>query len=274
MSPTYPAFARSSPFRPPDWRWLRAYALLDTYHNFSRKRDDAETGRALRYLRLLCRRPRSAARLFPDVQAAHAVYDEGGPTRLLLEAQLLARQTSSAIGELMNLPAEVVDSYESFFFQCREHLAAHDWVLSQAVDRPTPGFANQVRGITLRAFAFHGGPRVLAAVSPYLLTNRDLFDPPLDLSTPAGRQEQGVRLAIATQMLPRTSGRAEPLKKIMLLLHEIDRNRPFQADPTSLLVRNIGIWLSGWPGDVSAGLMEVSEKGSMPSPNPVVTLAG
>jgi hypothetical protein len=166
MTVYYPDLLRYSFFRPTDWRWRRARWLVERGRSFSRRRDDDQTGRAVRYLRALGRGHAAAAiRQFPDVHGARRLHDGGGPTRLLVEARLLARQTSVEVARLTGLAPEVVDAFEAMFFNCRDRLDARDWVLVQAIDHGGGG-REEPRAALIRSFAYHGGPPVLDAVLP------------------------------------------------------------------------------------------------------------
>src|SRR5262249_16105556 len=87
----------------------------------------------------------------------------------------------------------------------------------------------------LKAFGYHGGAVVLDAVLPYLIGGKEFFDPPVDLSTVEGRQEQAVRLAVAAHMLPRNTATDAGLHKIMLILLERERKPPVRQAPAALL---------------------------------------
>ena len=76
MRPIYPELQAHSPVRPPDWRWRRAQALVAAGRYVSQRRDDADTGRAVRYLRAFARcqgglPTAQIERRFPDLLVAH-----------------------------------------------------------------------------------------------------------------------------------------------------------------------------------------------------------
>ena len=180
----------------------------------------------------MARRPRCSAataeNLFPYIWAAHRLHEDDSQTKLLVEARILARQTSGEIAQLTGVPADVVDAYEALFFHCRPFLSARDWVMVQAIGKWVYGQAEPKAAVILRSFAYHGGPLVLDAVLPYLVGGKDLFDPPLDLSTSAGRREQVIRLAVAVHLLPNDAATNKKLSRIMLILFErgrLTRNR-------------------------------------------------
>jgi hypothetical protein len=90
---------------------------------------------------------------------------------------------------------------------------------------------------------------VLEAVLLYLTGGKDLFDPPLDLSTQEGRREQAVRLAVAAHLLPDDARTGARLHKIMEILLERGRNRPVRPAPAPLLVWNLDFLLNELPVD-------------------------
>jgi hypothetical protein len=240
---SYPALQRHHPLRSADWRWRRACWLVERGRYYSRRRDDAPTGRATHYLRALARsrlgRPGAAVlRNFADLHAARQLHESDAPTKVVIQARLLARQTSLAIALLTGVPVPVLDAYESLFFNVQGHLGARDWILAHAIGpRVRPGTMLPDAGAVLKSFAYHGGPLVLDAVLPYLIGGKDLFNPPVDLSTVEGRAEQAVRLAVAAHMLPRDAATEAKIHRIMLLLHERERQCSVRHPPAALLAQ-------------------------------------
>jgi hypothetical protein len=237
----FPDLQKSSCHRPPDWRWCRAGWLVERGKYFSRRRDDADTGQAVRYFRALARSRRSdpgthLLQRFPDVHAARLLHERAGAPRLVVQARLLARQTPDEIAPLTGVPAPVIDAYEALFFHCRDRLDASDWVLVQAVGmRAWAGAEGPDPAVIFKWFAYQGGPVVLEAVQPYLVGGKDLFDPPLDLATTEGRREQVVRLAVAAQLLPADAATDRKLQKIMLILFESARKPSVRQPPVPFL---------------------------------------
>src|SRR5690242_428129 len=120
MSHSYPDYLRHCPWRPTDWRWQRAQALVCQGRYFSRKRDDAETGEAVHYLRRLarCASERDLERLaraYPDVHAARLLHEGAGGQAVEAQARLLARQSPQEAAAALGLPAGVVEAYEALF---------------------------------------------------------------------------------------------------------------------------------------------------------------
>lgn len=226
MTTVYRYYQRHSILCPPDWRWQRAQNLVSRGRYFSRRRDDELTGQAMHYLQLLRRRPARAKRLFSDIDAAKAWHTAGGPMVVQLQARLLAAQTPNEIACILGVTAEQGFVYEQLFYNVRDRLTARDWILVNAIR--SPPFIARVGpdpAATLRAFGFDGGPVILDRVVPYLVDGKDLFAPDLDLSTKAGREEQAVRLAVVSELMPLDEWTSMRCQRLMVMLREWDQRR-------------------------------------------------
>jgi len=155
---------------------------------------------------------------------------------LLVEAHLLARRTTAEIAGLTNISASVIDVFEAIFFNCRDFLHANDWITLQAIHNRQR--MQNARDAILKSFAYHGGPIALDAVTPYVLGIKDPFEQVSDLTTPAGRREQSIRLAVAAMLLPQGPENDMKLQKLMLLLREPERKAPVSTAPTSFKTRS------------------------------------
>lgn len=241
----YAEIQQYSPFRPVDWRWRRAKWLVARGRNFSRRRDDDETGRAVRYIRAFARcaesrLPRSFLTQYRDLNAASRIEDAGGVTEILLQARLIAGQSTEEITQSTGIPPNVVDAYEKTFFHCRDRLCARDWVSIRAIGNYDFEDAAAGAAVIFKRFAYFGGPLALEAVLPVLpdlLAGRDLFEKPLDLTTPSGQRDHGVRLAIASQMLPYGPAIDKKLLEIMLIMRDKGHRRPITRSPASISMR-------------------------------------
>jgi hypothetical protein len=240
MISNYPLMQEFSPIRSPSWRWERACYLVDHRRNFSRLRDDEETSRAMHYIRASQSglRHRTLQRRFPKMDAAWQLLLDDGATRCIVQARILARQSSGIIAILTGVPVPVIDVYEAVFYNCRDRIDAKDWVLAHAISAMPIASSDPDGAVVLRSFAYFGGPLVLELVSPYVVGGKDLFSP-LDLSTPEGRREQTIRLAVAAQMLPHDPATCRKLQKVMLIVQERGRKRSAQRSPMSMLARDL-----------------------------------
>lgn len=242
-TPSFAEIQKFNPARSVSWRWERARWLVSKRRRFSHSHDDETTERAVRYLRERAR-GRSAnlgsvvRKHFQDIHLACQLHENGGASQLLVEARILARQTSAEIGLLTSVPPEVVSAYEALFFQVRDRLDARDWITVRVIglgmsQQPDPA-------AVFKLFAYLGGPMVLESAAPFLVEGKDLFDPPPHLGTPEGRQDQVVRLAIATMLLPDDAATNKKLHRLMLI--ESERRRPVQCAPADLLAQNVDSW--------------------------------
>lgn len=228
-APLFAEIQRHSFSRTPAWRWERARWLISHEKNFSARRDDFETKSAMNYLRAWNRyrperRSEKMAREFPDLHSAHCLHDEGGPTRLEVQARLLARQTPEVIAEYVNQSAEVIRSYECTFFHIIDRFDFPDWIVSRAIGwwsfDPAKG---RDRATVLRAFAYWGGIVVLNAVLPYLIDGQGwetLMDHP---SSADSLHEENLRLAILTAMLPMDEKTDRKLLSLGVSVREMTR---------------------------------------------------
>jgi hypothetical protein len=209
--PKFAEWQRRSPCRPADWRWRRACSLIEERQPFRPRWDDALTGLAYRYLRWLqggASSPGRPARDYADVAVARLLHEHGGLTRLAVQARLLAGQDLGAIAACTGLPAPTVAMYEALCFnildRLQDRLQARDWVACVAIgpalgDTPNPE-------AVLKAFAYGGGPLILAQVWPYLAgpdAARAFWLPPRDLSDLRARRS--VALALLPAGDPRES---------------------------------------------------------------------
>jgi hypothetical protein len=232
--PAYPELLRYSPFCSPDWRWARAHDLVRRGRYFTRRRDDAWTGRAVHYLRALqrCRRESHREKLalaYPDVHAARSFHEQGGPTALEVQARLLAGQTTDEAARAASAPAEVIAAYEALFFQVADRLDARDWVASQAVGWWRFGPARGRDAATvLKGFAYHGALPVLEALSPFLLNGPSLAQRESALAAAEGGLERRILHAIVSEMLPWGTEGLRKLPKTRRSLQE----QPRTASPT------------------------------------------
>jgi hypothetical protein len=241
----HPDLQRLSPSRPLDWRWRRAQTLVASGHYYVRRRDDPKTGHAVHYLRALalCADGIPSAhvdRNFPDLCRAHRLHSNNGTAKLTVEARLLAGQAVAEVARLTGLTPGAVAAYEALFFNVLDHLHVRDWIFAHALGAGTPDRTTPPdRGVVLKTFAYSGGPLVLEAVLPYLVGGKDLWEPPPDLTTPAGRSEQMTRLAVAVALLPQDAATDRKLQRIAQILRDRERQRPALHAPVALLVQSL-----------------------------------
>jgi hypothetical protein len=241
---SYPQRQRHSPTRSVAWRWERAHDLVREGRYYSRHRDDAETGRAVHYLRALnrCRHGGDLERLqrfHPEVYAAHQLHD-GGDRTLEVQARLLTGQDLDGIVRITGVPIDALTAYEALFFNVRDRLHARDWIVAAAIGwwHFDPARGRDTRTV-LRAFAYHGGPLVVDAVLPYLLGGRLRLPPSSDTSTPEGQLDRVIRAAIELETLPWGAKVDRRLMQINATLLEAKKRAAVERRNHSIVAANV-----------------------------------
>ena len=228
-----------NPQRALAWRWERAHWLLDHARNYSQRRDDAATGRALSYLRALRRGVHTTglARRFPALAQAHRLYVADGPVTHQIEARLLARQAPAEVAARVALPAEVVGVFEATFFHVGDRLDARDWITRQAIGWwQGRALRGRKSSAVLKAYAYHGGLAVLEAALPYLLRWPDVAGMHFDPATPEGRLGLSLRLAITLDLHPEDGSTEASLWKLLPLLRTQAPLQPAERATTAVPV--------------------------------------
>jgi hypothetical protein len=130
-------------------------------------------------------------RRWPTLHAAHALSASVSWTRRELEARLLTDESDNAIGERLGIDPKVVGSYHDLFFDVRGRLRASDWIALHVL-RPQKDSNESVGeiGLTLRHYAYHGGPMVLDSLLDYYRnpSNGPVVSEPADLATECRRR--------------------------------------------------------------------------------------
>lgn len=170
-------FEQFNPQRQPNWRALRAQALVESgSQHLYRCTEDQYTARYFRFLLRYDRYPAGSSqrmRLFrdePGLYYAHELYARSDEeTRGMIEARILARETDEFIAQRLGTQAETVTWYELLFFNVRDRMDNRDWIwktIMNSADRS--GSAHKVdvplKMIACRLFAYFGGPAVLDLV--------------------------------------------------------------------------------------------------------------
>lgn len=167
---------RNLPSRPTDWRWQRAQQLAYGPRYFSKKRDDAATGIAMRYLRELNQSRSESKQLrikkrYSHVTEALFLYQSWHRQRLEMEARLLARQSDTAIALALKIPAPTVQAYRDLFFDIDDRLQASTYI-SQVVIGVHPGRQPTDEQL-FKLQAYSHGPQVIPVWLDYLAEGWD-----------------------------------------------------------------------------------------------------
>ena len=137
-------FHPKNPLRPTNWRWERARSLREAGKMRLAGSEDTWTKAALK-LQLAQQRATepsaqfAIAEAFPDLYYAHSLYrrlsgDENKhPLRYMIEARLLADETDEQISSSSGVDPEIIKWYEKIFFNVRDKLQYHDYILAVAI---------------------------------------------------------------------------------------------------------------------------------------------
>lgn len=177
-----------SPFRVPEWRWLRAMHMHETGRRIDHRIDDEWVSLARDALRVRGRTNSPAA----TVQAARDVWVGEPNRRGEMEARLLAGDEDVVIAACTALPERVVAAYAAVFFDVRPAVAAgaSDWLLFEAVGySPLIGFTRPLPWAGWKLAAVAGGS-LFADLVIAATTGRPL---PAALRDPGGAEEVRVR---------------------------------------------------------------------------------
>jgi hypothetical protein len=251
--PIFPAQQRHSVFWSPNWRWQRAQAILDQDLVCSERTDDAPTLRAVEYLRageqpLSGSQPPGVVPADTDLHAARRLYETGGPARFIVQARLLACQSPCEVARLTSLEPAVIETFESIFFEVREHLNARDWVASHVL---RPGLEANVPidalGGALMAIGYWLGPAILD-IALAIATDAPL---PCWLYAPAGEParlyEARVRLSARLLLLVltlRTSADAAAMRRLWRAKRRLEREIDGTQVPADPILEAMLDWMA------------------------------
>jgi len=135
-------FNKFHPFREPDWRYKRVLQMVDTLGNPGRStKHDDDWVRGLRNFILRYRNgTREARRRLSyenhDLYFAWTIHeraDDDFETAFMIEARLLAQQSSEDIAKECHTLPGAIDWYEALFFNVRDRIHAHDWILKHVL---------------------------------------------------------------------------------------------------------------------------------------------
>jgi hypothetical protein len=135
-------FSKYHPFRRPDWRYERVLQMVDRFPSPGRStsRDDIWV-KGLRNFILQYRsgKPGARARLEyanPGLYFAwiiHEQAEEDYETAFMIESRILADQPDEEIAKEAHTLPEAIAWYEALFFNVRDRLESHDWVLKHVL---------------------------------------------------------------------------------------------------------------------------------------------
>jgi hypothetical protein len=136
------SFERFNPFRRPDWRYERVLQLVDRHPTPGRsRRSDDEYVRQARAFILSYRNGSEEKRRRlqysnPGLFFAHLIHEQAEDdfeVAYMIEARLLARQETMQIAEEAHTLPDAIDWYERLFFNIRDRIRSHDWILKHVL---------------------------------------------------------------------------------------------------------------------------------------------
>ena len=220
---------RNNPFRTVDWRWQRAAWLITHEQNFSSKRDDEPTGRAVNFMRHAQRvcsdlGSRRLMRHFPEIVLALKCHQGPPVTRLELECRVLGRQPAELIAEMLEAPLTFIQAFKHYFFDIDDRIDASSYIMHQVICGPVRGECEAEK--CMKLFVYHRGP---AAIGPWLdfLRHRDEVH---DLKTFDGWQRDAIAIFLQAQELSNDGADGEDiLKALPFVMGSWRENRVFQS---------------------------------------------
>jgi hypothetical protein len=228
-----------SPYRPVDWRYRLAEAILSGQLPPSRGRLDPWVGRVIRFLSDQSAGKDDApcpgsALLDPALLAAFQVRSAvDSRLRSELEARVLAGQSTAAIAALCGLPPEVVEAHVHVFFDLEGRLGASDYVTSVVIGIVPHEGLTDIDAL-MKCFAYSGGAHVLDAVIAVLDAGKLAGG---GATSAESANEKLIRMAIAARGLAVNAKNAPGLIRLQARLLEFERwaaagivvNRPIRA---------------------------------------------
>lgn len=171
-----PDLQKVNPFCDPEWRWQRGTRLAEEGKEYSPETDDRETCLALKFAQALnaCTTEADRAALakrVPGMYFAYQIYTEGGPSKWVTEARILAGQSLRDVAQAMGVSKETVYWYQKLFFNVVPRLTATDYIRLKIIGESAfQAISPDDTETLLKLFAFYGGPLVLDLAISYLLS--------------------------------------------------------------------------------------------------------
>jgi len=211
-------FARERPSRRPAWRWDLAGELIASGLTAPRAATDPMFAELVRFRRTIAKADVSTISTTttkqPELFEAWRLREQDGLPRWVLEARLLAGQSTEAIAKLQGLSVPVIEAYQAAFFDVADRLGSTLWVLRTVFG---PDYLSRLEGrdvgALLRAFCYYTGPIGLDALLAHAV-DADGRLRPLEignLETAEARTAARVQVAVVSMI-----GSSEPKRLVEL----------------------------------------------------------
>lgn len=250
------------PYRPPDARYQRASAVIQSGARLSCRHDDAPTRRILNFLRLRqrCARDWDHCQLLarqPGLYLAVSLRETARDrTRGAIEARLLAGEPAERIAQKTGTRKDAIEWYAAAFYDVADRLGHRDFIINEVIGTPVGYDEAAFLEHHWKLAGFLGGPgavdRALDGGMP-AAGPRNAADG-LEWHSNYTRALVQQKVAVAVQALdPLTEGTSAQLLKVFAQL-EVSRRRSqdgVEATP-SQIERHVAAMLEAIPWRVGA----------------------
>jgi len=121
----------------PDWRWAVVRAMYDNGDPPSRDPGSVLFNCGLRFLRRIKKNRvidiLAAKKEYPDLYAAHNLYENTASERWIIEAGLLTNVSLAELGKYVAQPEEVIKTYAAYFFNVKDKLDSRGYVINRVL---------------------------------------------------------------------------------------------------------------------------------------------
>lgn len=254
------AFAAINPFRKPTWRWDRASTLFSDGANLSRRKDDAWTGRAYRFIAAQAATENDHDTMnlinrYPHIFVAHSVYTAHSEAELMLrneiEARLLSGQDIDEISVRSNMSRDAVIAFEKLFFNVSDRLHNRSYIVHQVIGPDVQqGLSIREPATMWKLFGYFCGPLAVdLMVDPFLDPERPLRRSSLKTFCATMLKQTLTKKAFLASQTLRASASHDQLELIekFLKLLEIENHESGGADTNSGYTDGIKAMLDSVP---------------------------
>jgi hypothetical protein len=259
-------FLTQNPWREPNWRWLRAQDIAHGGPTATVRRDGAASTtlilRAARFYKALqgCdgdeRSLMKWAEQMPILFWAHYLYDlPHNPARWAVEAHILAGETDLEIARRIGCGVEIIEIYESLFFNVRDKLNRSDYILHIVLkDAVLRGLDERDKDLLWKLVAYTCGSHVLDAVMHPLVIPQWIESSD---DIPAFFHDVAIgvvkkKAAIAALTIPINDKTEMKLIKAFDKFEKLERSSDSQGKATAQITQGIGAMLENLPFRVSS----------------------
>jgi hypothetical protein len=151
----------------PGWRWSRIQYIIKNALPPPRRATDPLIRRGYQYLKRrngILQNPGDEHWVradYPDLFAAHNLYQNTSSERWIVEAGVLADQTPEFLADYTATRPEVVRAYEAYFFDIRDKLKAPGYIITRLLRPALRGTAKDEVDLMVKLAAWVGGWRLV-----------------------------------------------------------------------------------------------------------------